>query len=430
MDIQTLYNIYLEHKNITTDSRNIKKDSLFFALKGENFDGNAFALDALDKGASYSIIDNPNYATNNRCILVDNVLETLQALALHHRKQLSIPFIGITGTNGKTTTKELVKAVLSKKYRTYATEGNFNNHLGVPLTLLSIPSNAEIAIIEMGANHIGEIDFLCKIALPDFGIITNIGKAHLEGFGSFEGVIRTKTELYNFIKSRNGVLFVNADNELLMQNAHGINHKTYGTTENSNIKGAYRSSNPYMNFYFENTDVVYSVNTKLLGKYNFDNAMAAVCIGAYFNVDLFNIKEAIENYEPSNSRSQMKQTPLNKLILDCYNANPSSMKAAIENFGTLNISGKKVIMLGGMKELGSDSEKEHRNVVELVRNYNFDLTVFVGKEFAFVTNNETTLWFDNVTDAKSHFEQNPISNATILLKGSNSVRMGLLENSL
>ena len=430
MNINCRYTLYTEYRNITTDSRSVKNGDLFFALKGDNFDGNVFAADALAKGAAYCIVDNPLYKLNDKCILVDDVLTTLQNLALHHRKQLSIPFVGITGTNGKTTTKELVKAVLSKKYRTHATVGNLNNHIGVPLTLLSMPQDTEIAIIEMGANHPGEIDFLCNIALPDYGLVTNVGKAHLEGFGSFEGVVQTKTEMYRFVEERAGMLFVNADNEILVEKSEGIKRMLYGKSEQSNAKGAYRSANPYMKFYFENGDVVYSVDTNLMGGYNFDNAMAAVCVGSYFNVDLFDIKMALEEYEPTNKRSQMKKTDRNVLLLDCYNANPSSMKVAIENFGNMNVEGNKVVVLGEMKELGVDSELEHKQVLEQLRNYTFANKVFVGGGFSFVQQDADCMWFANIEEAKEYFKNNPISNATILLKGSNSVRVGALEEIL
>lgn len=430
MNINCLYTLYTEYRNITTDSRSVKNGDLFFALKGDNFDGNVFAADALAKGAAYCIVDNPLYKLNDKCILVDDVLTTLQNLALHHRKQLSVPFVGITGTNGKTTTKELVKAVLSKKYRTHATVGNLNNHIGVPLTLLSMPQDTEIAIIEMGANHPGEIDFLCNIALPDYGLVTNVGKAHLEGFGSFEGVVQTKTEMYRFVEGRAGMLFVNADNEILIEKSEGIKRMLYGKSEQSNTKGAYRSANPYMKFYFENGDVVYSVDTNLMGGYNFDNAMAAVCVGSYFNVDLFDIKMALEEYEPTNKRSQMKKTDRNVLLLDCYNANPSSMKVAIENFGNMNVEGSKVVVLGEMKELGVDSELEHKQVVEQLRNYIFANKVFVGRGFSFVQQDADCMWFANIEEAKEYFKNNPISDATILLKGSNSVRVGALEEIL
>ena len=307
--LERLYQTYLQSRTVTTDSRHITPGCLFFAFKGETFDGNTFAPQALEQGAALCVISNPDYKVDDRCIVVPDVLATLQQLAAHHRHQLGIPFIGITGTNGKTTTKELVHAVLSKRYRTHATAGNYNNHLGVPLTLLAIPADAQIAIIEMGASHPGEIADLCNIADPDFGLITNVGRAHLEGFGSFEGVIRTKTELYRHLTAKGGTAFVNADNDILTAQAAqcGLKTVTYGSG-NANTRGTLVGSDPYMHFYFEVADNVYNVRTHLLGNYNFDNCMAAVALGLYFHVEPWDIKEAIEQYEPSNKRSQYKQT--------------------------------------------------------------------------------------------------------------------------
>lgn len=430
MDIKELYNIYCQCLGVTTDTRTISPGSMFVALKGASFDGNAFAAEALEKGASYCIIDNPQYRINDRCILVDDVLKTMQQLATYHRRQFNIPVLAITGTNGKTTTKELVTVVLSKRYRTHATQGNFNNHIGVPLTLLSMPSDTQIAVVETGANHPGEIDFLCRIAEPDFGLITNVGKAHLEGFGSFEGVINTKTELYRYLAEKNGRVFVNADDEILIKHCQSIPHTTYGQSDNADVKGSLVGSKPYMKFYFENGDNVYSVQTQLLGDYNFANAMAAVCVGSYFGVELFDIKRAIENYQPANSRSQYKETRRNRLFLDCYNANPSSMRAAVQNFGNMGYP-NSVVMLGGMKELGQVSEQEHRQVVELVMGFGFGKMVFVGEEFAFVkTLKDNMMWFATSQDAKQFFADNPLNDCTILIKGSNSTKMGVLEEIL
>ncbi len=430
MDIKELYDIFLSCSSATTDTRAIAQDSMFFALKGESFDGNAFAADALQKGAAYCVIDNPDYRSGNRCILVDDVLETMQRLATYHRRQFSIPVIAITGTNGKTTTKELVTAVLRKRYRTHATQGNFNNHIGVPLTLLSMPADTQIAVVETGANHPGEIDFLCRVAEPDFGLVTNVGKAHLEGFGSFEGVINTKTEMYRYLAGKNGRVFVNADDEILMQHCHSLPHTTYGQSDNADVKGSLVGSKPYMKFYFENGDNVYPVQTQLLGGYNFANAMAAVCVGSYFGVELFDIKRAIEDYHPANSRSQYMETGRNRLFLDCYNANPSSMKAAISNFGALGYP-NSVVMLGGMKELGDTSEQEHRDVFRLAGSYGFSLMVFVGDEFSFVKGMEdNVIWFATSREAKRFFANNLLNDCTILIKGSNSTRMGLLVESL
>ena len=430
MDIKEIYDLFRKSGSITTDSRQIGEGTMFFALKGATFDGNTFVAEAFTKGASYCVIDNPQYRISDRCILVDNVLQTMQQLATYHRRQFHIPVLAITGTNGKTTTKELVTAVLRKRYRTHATQGNFNNHLGVPITLLTMPLDTQIAVVEMGANHPGEIDFLCHITEPDFGLITNVGKAHLEGFGSFEGVINTKTELYRYLAGKGGQVFVNADDEILMQHSQSLHRVTYGQAADADAKGSYVGANPYMKFYFENGDNVYSVQTNLLGGYNLANAMAAVCVGKHFGVELFDIKEALEAYTPTNSRSQFKQTERNKLFLDCYNANPSSMKAAVENFGNMHCQ-NAVVMLGGMKELGPTSEQEHRNVVEMAQSFGFSKMVFVGEEFAFVKGlADNVLWFATSQDAKQYFADNPLNDCTILIKGSNSTKMGILEDSL
>lgn len=460
--IETLYEQYLKNRTVTTDSRNITPGCIFFALKGDSFDGNTFAAQALEKGAALCVIDNPKYAVDERCMVVTDALSTLQELARYHRMQQNIPFIGITGTNGKTTTKELIHAVLSKRYRTHATQGNLNNHIGVPLTLLSMPADTEIAIIEMGASHPGEIELLCNIALPDFGLITNVGKAHLEGFGSFEGVVRTKTELYRHLSEHSGVIFVNADNNILLneaekistipefpsvapwyqphpsvpdwQSAPAVSIVTYGSSEEAQMKGSYVNSNPYMKFYFEDEDNVYSIQSQLLGGYNFDNAMAAVCVGRYFDVDLFDIKEAIEQYAPANKRSQYKQTAHNVLYLDCYNANPSSMKVAIDNFEALK-QDNKMVFLGSMKELGAESVKEHGALLTRLEDCHFAKILLVGEEFRkgnekMLDNNSHILWFADSMAAKNHLTTHPVENATILLKGSNSTKMWLLEEVL
>ena len=446
--IEEIYKTYLQSRTVTTDSRAITPGCLFFAFKGEKFDGNAFAPQALEQGAALCIISDPQYKVDDRCIVVPDVLATLQELATHHRRQLSIPVIGITGTNGKTTTKELVNAVLSRRYRTHATQGNYNNHLGVPLTLLSIPANAEIAIVEMGANHPGEIADLCKIAQPTFGLITNVGRAHLEGFGSFEGVIQTKTALYRHLASVGGTIFVNADNEILMKQLEALNEPrptiiTYGHDGSCQIlnsqlsilnstRGHLVGSDPYMKFYLEEGDNVYSIQSQLLGNYNFDNAMAAAAVGRHFRVELWDIKEAIEQYEPANKRSQYKETARNVLFLDCYNANPSSMKVALDNFEALQRD-NKVAMLGNMRELGADSRHEHEAIVQRLLAANLAQVVLVGPEFEFaahIADAPRLLWFATSDDAKAHFTQHPLSHATILLKGSNGTQMWKLEEVL
>lgn len=429
--INTLYNAYLQSHAVTTDSRAITPGCIFFAFRGANFDGNAFAPQALEQGAAFCVISDPQYKVDDRCFVVDDVLATLQALAKHHREQLTIPVIGITGTNGKTTTKELVHAVLSRRYRTSATQGNHNNHLGVPLTLLSIQPKAQIAIVEMGANHPGEIAELCAIAQPDFGLITNVGRAHLEGFGSFEGVVNTKTELYRHLASRKGTAFVNADNEILMSKAqeYGLSTVSYGANAAAQVSGHLVGSDPYMKFYMEDGDNVYSIQSQLLGNYNFDNAMAAAAVGRFFRVDHWDIKEAIEQYAPANKRSQYKQTQRNVLFLDCYNANPSSMKVALDNFETLN-KPRKVAMLGGMKELGADSQKEHETIANRLVSMGVE-GVLVGPEFSFAKDLSPAIhWFANVDEAIAYFQAQPLSDATILLKGSNGTQMWRLEDVL
>ena len=431
MKIEELYQIYLRSRVVTTDSRKITPGCLFFAFKGETFDGNAFAPQALEQGAALCVVSDPKYKVDDRCVVVDDVLSTLQALARHHRAQLTIPVIGITGTNGKTTTKELVHAVLSKRYRTHATAGNFNNHLGVPLTLLAIPSDAQMAIVEMGANHPGEIAALCQIAEPDYGLITNVGRAHLEGFGSFEGVIQTKTELYRHLAAKKGTAFLNVDNDILVSQATQcrLNTITYGSTEQAQVRGHLVGSDPYMKFYMEDGDSVYTIQSQLLGNYNFDNAMAAAAVGRYFHVDLWDVKEAIEQYAPSNNRSQYKETGRNALILDCYNANPSSMKVALDNFEALPKK-NKVAMLGGMKELGEESQKEHEAIVRRMLAHPEIQAVLIGPEFAFAEGQPNVLYFPSSDVAVEYFAEHPMSGATVLLKGSNSTRMWKLEGVL
>jgi len=431
--IERLYETYLASRRVTTDSRHITPGCIFFAFRGETFDGNTFAPQALDQGAALCVISDPQYKVDDRCIVVPDVLATLQSLAKLHRQHLTIPVLGITGTNGKTTTKELVNAVLSRRYRTHATAGNHNNHLGVPLTLLSVPANTEVAIVEMGANHPGEIAFLCGIADPDFGLITNVGRAHLEGFGSFEGVIRTKTELYRHLAAKGGKAFVNASNTILVREAADCHLETvgYGDCEGAQVRGHLVGSDPYMKFYMEDGDNVYSIQSQLLGNYNFDNAMAAAAVGRFFRVDYWDIKQAIEEYVPSNNRSQFKETGRNALILDCYNANPSSMKVALDNFEALRRD-NKVAMLGGMRELGIESRAEHEKIVARLTDRADMRSVLVGPEFQFVQElaSPRLMWFADVEAASKYFEQNPLSGCTILLKGSNGTRMWELEKVL
>jgi UDP-N-acetylmuramoyl-tripeptide--D-alanyl-D-alanine ligase len=412
MKIDQLYKLFEESYLIDTDTRKIREGSLFFALKGENFNGNSFAISALENGAKFAIIDELKYHTHPNTILVPNVLETLQSLANFHRKKLNIPIIALTGSNGKTTSKELINAVLSKKYKTTATVGNLNNHIGVPLTLLSITSTTDIGIIEMGANHLKEIETLCKIAEPNFGYITNFGKAHLEGFGSVEGVIKAKSELYDFLRENDGISFVNSDDPIQIIQSEKIN-----SIEFNNKIIQFIEANPFVKVLFENT----KIESNLIGKYNFSNIAAAISIGNYFNVSLNKIKEGIENYTPSNNRSQIIEKVTNKIILDAYNANPSSMSAALENFNQLKAT-KKVVFLGDMFELGSESLIEHQKIADLVSSYNFNKVYLIGKAFS-TTSAKNAFIYDSFEAFKTSNLTLNISHATILIKGSRGMAL-------
>ena len=428
--IDKLYNAYLASRHVTTDSREITPGCIFFAFRGANFDGNAFAPQALEQGAALCVISDPQYKVDDRCIVVPDVLATLQELAREHRRHLTIPVIGITGTNGKTTTKELVHAVLARRYKTSATAGNFNNHLGVPLTILAIPADTQIAIVEMGANHPGEIAGLCSIADPDCGLITNVGRAHLEGFGSFDGVIRTKTELYRHLAAKNGLVFVNADNEHLMPIAKNIDHHlTYGSSAEADTRGTYVGSDPYMHFYFEVGDNVYNTHSHLLGAYNFDNAMAAVAVGLHFGVEPWDIKEAIEAYTPANQRSQWKETANNNLYLDCYNANPSSMAAALRAFSDIKAPHKAAI-IGAMRELGITSLEEHQRLVDTLDKSHLDYCLLIGPEFDGISLTNNTKHVNTTEEAITLLKEWGPKGYTILIKGSNSNRLWTLEEFL
>lgn len=428
--IDKLYNAYLASRHVTTDSRAITPGCIFFAFRGANFDGNAFAPQALEQGAALCVISDPQYKVDDRCIVVPDVLATLQELAREHRRHLTIPVIGITGTNGKTTTKELVHAVLARRYKTSATAGNFNNHLGVPLTILAIPADTQIAIVEMGANHPGEIAGLCSIADPDCGLITNVGRAHLEGFGSFDGVIRTKTELYRHLAAKNGLVFVNADNEHLMPIAKNIDHHlTYGSSAEADTRGTYVGSDPYMHFYFEVGDNVYNTHSHLLGAYNFDNAMAAVAVGLHFGVEPWDIKEAIEAYTPANQRSQWKETANNNLYLDCYNANPSSMAAALRAFSDIKAPHKAAI-IGAMRELGSTSLEEHQRLVDTLNKSHLDYCLLIGPEFDGISLTNNTKHVNTTEEAITLLKEWGPKGYIILIKGSNSNRLWTLEEFL
>ena len=433
MEPTSLYSYFLKHPIISTDTRNIQPSSLFFALKGENFNGNAFAVEALEKGAAYAIIDEAQYQKDERFILVDDVLAALQGLASHHRTQLQIPFIGITGTNGKTTTKELIHAVLSQKFNTYATKGNLNNHIGVPLTILSITKQTQIAIVEMGANHLGEIALLCEIAKPTHGLITNVGKAHLEGFGSFDGVKRTKGELYDYLSNHEGTLFLQRDNPILQEMASTRNIVqviTYGGSADNDFVGELVSANPLLNvqWQWQGSTSQHTIHTQLTGSYNTENILAAVCIGLHFGVDAEDINNGIAGYIPANNRSQLAKTAHNTVICDYYNANASSMAAALENLHILDAD-NKVIILGDMFEMGDDSYEEHRKVVEQAISGGASRVIFVGK--AFLQHEHPNAEYYETTDAaKEALVERPIQGALVLLKASRGMAFERLIASL
>ncbi len=433
MEPAALYPYFLKHPAISTDTRAIQPGGLFFALKGANFNGNAFAADALEKGASFAVIDEEQYQKDDRFLLVEDVLSALQELASHHRTQLRIPFIGITGTNGKTTTKELVHAVLSQKFNTYATKGNLNNHIGVPLTILSITEQTEIAIVEMGANHPGEIAMLCEIAQPTHGLITNVGKAHLAGFGSFEGVKRTKGELYDYLASHEGTLFLQQTNPLLREMAATRPIKkvvTYGFSSENDLMGELISANPLLEVQWRERSSArpYIIRTQLTGSYNTENILAAICIGRHFGVDAKDINDGIAGYEPANNRSQITKTEHNTVIRDYYNANASSMAAALENLRMLD-SDHKAIILGDMFEMGDDSHEEHGKVVELALSLGASRIVFVGT--AFLQHRCSDAEFYETTDAaRDALAHQPIEGALVLLKASRGMAFERLLDAL
>lgn len=426
--MENLYQLYLNHPAVTTDSRNCPPGSIFIALKGDNFNGNAFVGKALEAGCSYAITDEPEYATDPRIILVDDCLKTLQHLANHHRKQFKGKVIGITGTNGKTTTKELTSAVLSRKYKTIYTLGNLNNHIGVPLTLLRLNDACEIAVIEMGANHPGEIKALCEIAEPDYGLITNVGKAHLEGFGSFEGVIHTKGELYDFLRQKKGMIFINHENGYLQDIAGEIDRKEYGKTPGLYVSGKITDSSPFLSFEWsaEGGETFLS-ETKLVGEYNLENALAAIAIGTFFGIDGISVNEAIKEYAPQNNRSQLKKTDRNSLIIDAYNANPTSMAASVSNFAKMNIP-KKALILGDMLELGELSEEEHQKIVDLLNDAGFEHVFLIGELFAKTTNRYRS--FHSVHDFISEIPKLDLNDYTILIKGSRGLKLELTIDHL
>lgn len=436
MYIKSLYEYFKScNYTVSTDSRSCPKDSLFFALKGDNFDGNKYAANALENGAAYAVVDNPDYVVegSDQYIFVHDTLLALQLMANYHRQMQQIPVIGITGTNGKTTTKELIAAILEKKYKVHYTKGNFNNHIGVPLTLLGIRADDEIAVIEMGASHPGEIRDLARIAQPDYVLITNIGKAHIEGFGSFENILKTKMELYDYIKlNRAGTVFLNNDDEILKNKVDGIKTVlTYGQSDKADICGSIQLDSLTLSIdWAEKThpEKVFSVNTKLVGDYNLYNVLAAITIGVYFKVSNEDINEALTEYSPSNNRSQLVQTKTNRLIVDAYNANPTSMHAALDNFRLIKEENKAVI-LGDMKELGAESISEHQSIIDLLeRHPEITPVILVGSEFGKV--NRKFLHFADKDALLKELSVKPIEHKTILIKGSNSTQLYTIVNAL
>ncbi|MCK0144564.1 UDP-N-acetylmuramoyl-tripeptide--D-alanyl-D-alanine ligase [Arenibacter sp. F26102] len=417
MTIEQLHQLFLEFPQVCTDTRKISPDCIFFALKGDNFNGNSYAAEAIKKGASYAVVDEREFAVNSKTILVKDVLTTLQNLAKFHRNYCKAKVVALTGSNGKTTTKELITAVLSKKYKTIATKGNLNNHIGVPLTLLSITPDTEMAIVEMGANHPKEINFLCQLAMPDYGYITNFGKAHLEGFGSEEGVIKAKSELYDHLTTHGKSIFFNADDPI-QKNKLGSVVEKYGYSQEDNqfFRIKLVSADPFVKIAVGNT----IISTQLVGRYNFTNCCAAILMGQYFNVDLDKIKEGIENYAPQNNRSQIINKNGHHIILDAYNANPTSMTAALESFQQLKAD-HKIVFLGDMFELGKTAEKEHQEISDLVTNMNFDQVYLIGENF-YKTKGYLNKYksFDQL---KETLKNSTLEHATILIKGSRGMAL-------
>ena len=431
MDIETLYSCFLQHPIITTDSRDVPADSMFFALKGDSFDGNQYAQAALDKGAAYAVVDNSS-VQGEHIILVPDVLKALQQLAHYHRCQLGTTIVGITGTNGKTTTKELIAAVLQKKYNVLYTQGNFNNHIGVPKTLLQLTKEHDIAVVEMGANHPGEIKTLVEIVCPDYGLITNVGRAHLEGFGSFEGVIRTKGELYDFLRADAGTAFINNDNQYLKDISHDLRLVKYGQTPADDllVQGEFIDCNPTLHYRWKQQGSPFSpmeVQTRLIGSYNLDNALAAACVGTIFAVPAEDISAALSEYTPSNNRSQLTKTADNQLIVDAYNANPTSMAAALDSFAHVKAE-RKMVILGDMKELGEVSQAEHNSILNRLAELQLQQVWLVGSEF------QKALQANPVVSARTFADVEEVKallatpdgkprDYTILIKGSNSTKL-------
>lgn len=418
MKIDYIHKLFLECNAVCTDTRKIEKGDIFFALKGDNFNGNVYAEQALKKGATYVVIDEAQYKTSPQAITVNNTLETLQKLASYHRAFLNIPIIALTGSNGKTTTKELINAVLSQKYKTTATVGNLNNHIGVPLTLLSMHTDTEIGIVEMGANHLKEIAFLCRIAKPDYGYITNFGKAHLEGFGSVKGVIKGKSEMYDYLIAHNKTIFVNGNDSIQLSKTNNAKRFIFGNNTFTDIHIDFIDAKPFVACKYHSLNL----KSQLIGDYNFNNIAAAISMGNYFKVKDEAIKHAIENYTPTNNRSQIIKKGTNKIILDAYNANPTSMSAALLNFEKQK--GQKTAILGDMFELGNDAKQEHQNILDLVVSLNIDRVVFIGENFyQSESRSESVVQYKTFEDFKNEFDFSQIKNTTLLIKGSRGMAL-------
>jgi len=427
LEIAQLYQVYLKHPSVQTDTRKLKRGDLFFALKGPNFNGNRFAYQAIEQGAEFAVIDEEQYANDERFIVVKDTLATLQELARYHRDQFNIPFLAITGSNGKTTTKELVTAVLQQHYKTCATEGNLNNHIGIPLTLLKIQKDAEMAVIEMGANHQKEIEAYCKIVRPTHGIITNVGKAHIEGFGGEEGVRKGKGELYDSLRTTQGTVFRNVDLPYLEEMAAGISHQvTYGSS-NAQYIGKPLTDEMFLKLAILTSGAETTIHTNLVGSYNFPNVMVAVAVGLHFGIPVDSVRSSIAAYQPDNSRSQLIELNDNKVILDAYNANPTSMRAAIGNFAASEVS-DKVLWIGGMKEMGNDELSEHEELVQYIQQYSWKDVILVGNEFNGL--NHEYKWFDSSEAAAAFIAQHKPKQAFILIKGSRGSKMERLLEAL
>lgn len=419
---ESLYSLFLKHRKVSTDSRNLEKDAIFFALRGDNFDGNQFVLQAIENGAAAAVSDRTELSEHPQVWVVDDTLRALQQLAMMHRKAMPSKVIGITGSNGKTTTKELIAAVLSKKYEVLYTRGNLNNHIGVPLTLLQLKPDTELAVIEMGANHQGEIAALSRLAMPDCGLITNIGKAHLEGFGGFTGVINAKSELYAYLDDHGGKVFVNIDNELLDRLSVNLDRFSYGQNNKAEVYGELVADDPFLSLVCEYKSLQIMIHTQITGQYNFENIMAAVAVGNYFEVDTHAIAEAIENYLPANHRSQIIETERNQLLMDAYNANPTSMEAALINFSK-RCGQRAMLILGDMLELGDASEAEHAIILKLVIDLDFRNVVLVGPEFAKVYAGDDWIHVNKVEDLISRYKDEAPTGYEILIKGSRGIQL-------